>query len=371
MARPVIGSAALLLAAAVAAPLGAQEARPQTHTVKSGDTLWDLSRRYLGDPFLWPEIYRLNTMVVEDPHWIYPGEVLRLSASGEVVSVPTTDTPPPAVSDTAQVPSGLAVGPTMADSGEGWRRYFAARTGPALIGEIAPMPYRALRAGEFYASGFLTEGRDLPYGKLLGRVTPTQVSAVSVRETATLYTDVLLDAPSGASYETGDSVLIVELGERMGNLGRAVLPTGLVRITDVADGRIVGSVIAVYGEIAAGQRILPVDTFTPSGDARAVPVADGIQARVLGSATPQFLKGPQDVVFLDKGRQAGVAAGDIFEVRRPETRRSDGATSVPEVMAVLQIVRVGERSATARILNVMLPAFGEGAESRQIGRLPS
>ena len=104
---------------------------------------------------------------------------------------------------------------------------------------------------------------------------------------------------------------------------------------------------------------------------RAVPVADGIQARVLGSATPQFLKGPQDVVFLDKGRQAGVAAGDIFEVRRPETRRSDGATSVPEVMAVLQIVRVGERSATARILNVMLPAFGEGAESRQIGRLPS
>ena len=371
MARPVFGTAALLVAAAAAAPLGAQEARPQTHTVKPGDTLWDLSRRYLGDPFLWPEIYRLNTMVVEDPHWIYPGEVLRLSASGDVVSVPTTDTPPPSVSDTAQVPGALAVGPTMADTGEGWRRYFAARSGPALLGDVPPMPYRALRPGEFYSSGFLTEGRELPYGKLLGRVTPTQVSAVSVRETATLYTDVLLEAPRGSSYETGDTVMIVRLGERMGELGRAVLPTGLVRITEVANGRTVGSVIAVYGEIADGQRILPVDSFMPSGAARAVPVADGIQARVLGSATPQFLKGPQDVIFLDKGRQAGVAPGDIFEVRRSETRRSDGATNVPEVMAVLQVVRVGERSATARIINVMLPDFREGAESRQIGRLPS
>ncbi len=371
MARPVFGTAALLLATVAAAPLGAQEARPQTHTVKPGDTLWDLSRRYLGDPFLWPEIYRLNTMVVEDPHWIYPGEVLRLSASGEVVSVPTTDTPPPSVSDTAQVPSGLAVGPTMADSGAGWQRYFTTRSGPPLLGAMTPLQYRALRAGEFYSSGFLTEGRDLPFGKLLGRVTPTQVSAVSVRETATLYTDVLIDAPSGTSFETGDSVLIVRLGDRMGNLGRAVLPTGLVRITDVADGRTVGSVIAVYGEIAEGQLILPVDSFTPSGDARAVPVADGVQARVLGSSTPQILKAPQDIVFLDKGRQAGVAAGDIFEVRRSEGRRSDGASTVPEVMAVLQVVRVGERSATARVVNVILPSFGEGAESRQIGRLPS
>lgn len=371
MARPVFGMAALLLAAAAAAPLGAQEARPQTHTVKPGDTLWDLSRRYLGDPFLWPEIYRLNTMVVEDPHWIYPGEVLRLSASGEVVSVPTTDTPPPSVSDTAQVPSALALGPTMADTGAGWQRYFTGRSGPAILGAVPALQYRALRAGEFHSSGFLTEGRDLPYGKLLGRVTPSQVSAVSVRETATLYTDVLLEAPRGASYETGDSLLIVRLGAPMGDLGRAVLPTGLIRVKDVADGRVVGSVIAVYGEIADGQLVLPAESFTPSGEARAVPVADGIQARVLGSATPQILKGPQDVIFLDKGRQAGVTPGDIFEVRRSDSRRGDGTTNVPEVMAVLQVVRVGERSATARIINVMLPAFDAGAESRQIGRLPS
>ena len=39
----------------------AQAAAPQTHTVREGDTLWDLAKHYRGDPFLWPDIYRMNT----------------------------------------------------------------------------------------------------------------------------------------------------------------------------------------------------------------------------------------------------------------------------------------------------------------------
>src|SRR3978361_1121936 len=88
--------AALLVSALASTPLAAQDstqAAPApggTHTVKKGDTLWDIAHQYLNDPFLWPEIYRLNTDVVEDPHWIYPNEVLKLPSNAVVATADTT-----------------------------------------------------------------------------------------------------------------------------------------------------------------------------------------------------------------------------------------------------------------------------------------
>src|SRR5688500_9698422 len=94
-----LGAVALAAGPTLAA---AQDTSTQSHTVREGDTLWDLARQYRGDPFLWPDIYRMNTGVVEDPHWIYPGEVLSLSATAGVAAVPAQDTPLPPASDSSR-----------------------------------------------------------------------------------------------------------------------------------------------------------------------------------------------------------------------------------------------------------------------------
>ena len=51
---------------------------PDRYTVKTGDTLWDISRMYLKTPWRWPELWGMNLSEIHNPHQIFPGQVLLL-----------------------------------------------------------------------------------------------------------------------------------------------------------------------------------------------------------------------------------------------------------------------------------------------------
>jgi hypothetical protein len=232
-------------------------------------------------------------------------------------------------------------------------------------------PYSPLRRGEFYSSGFLTEGDELPFGRLLGTVTPMQIRNISERGTANLYATVGLLPPEGAQYQVGDSLLVVQVFPGPSGFGDIVHPTGVVRVTGMNGDEALASVVAVYGAIRNGQLVVPAERFVDGGSARAQPVADGVTGTVLTQRDVRELKQPQNVLFIDLGRQDGVARGDIFEIRRTPTPRPEASSTVDEPMALLQVVHVRERTATVRVLNVISPDIAPGTLVKQVGKLPT
>jgi len=82
--RTLVLIAALGLSAHLGATVRADEVRlrenaPERHVVVKGDTLWDISEKFLKDPWRWPEVWRLNQEQIKNPHLIYPGDVVVLS----------------------------------------------------------------------------------------------------------------------------------------------------------------------------------------------------------------------------------------------------------------------------------------------------
>ncbi len=368
-ARPDTSQRAPDTSQAAPAPVsGLQGQLPATHVVAAGETLWSIAQLYFNDPLLWPEIYRLNTVVIDDPHWIYPGEELNLAAAGGVAQAPDTTavavapqnagdtvraqplppadtvkaaapvavTPPPetttVVLDTTQAVEAVPPPPpepslTYLTVFE--RRRTAGQEVRDVLKAYSNRPYRPLRRGEFYAAGFLTE----------------------------------------EEKHVGDSLLVVRIDRDIANWGKVVVPTGVARVTEVQRHQVLADVIMQFYPVRDDQLVLPLEPFKDPGQVRPTPVEEGLEGTVIAARDIHVLPGPQQIVFINRGRAEGVSPGDVFEVFKPAT--GVPGTSSEQVQMTLEIVHTRDHSSSGLVLNIDRPHLVPGMPVRLIRKMPS
>ncbi|HEX3159798.1 MAG TPA: LysM peptidoglycan-binding domain-containing protein [Gemmatimonadaceae bacterium] len=340
------------------------------HTVRKGDTLWDLARTYLSDPFAWPVIHRLNGDVVKDPHWIYPGEKIRIvagerptsAASGvAVVGNVTVSEPAPYVEpdtvteEAVESEDRIAFGVTRSTVASG------------AVPMAARLAEPVVRQGDYLSAPYVSAEGGPGGGTIVSAADPVAVYGNEPRWLQ-VYETVYLTLPAGSDVSTGAQYVIYTLGERIWQLGQLVVPTGVVRVESAEPGLAVQArIVKQFQPIAIGQRLLPFDTLA-IGSTPPRPTSDGARTEVVW-ANDDPVPTVNDFVVLRAPSAGSMQPGDEVTLLRPMTR--EGGVAVPEgALARARVVRSGVGSVTAIIDAQAHPTVQVGTPGRVTARMP-
>jgi len=248
---------------------------PARHVVQSGDTLWDICAAKLRNPWLWPEVWSLNPEIT-NPHWIYPGQIVRLRSG-----------------DSAVMPYG-------------WGE-------PQALGRITGGTVF------FRSEGFVEKDVEEPPGTIVASWEDEMMLAYPDM----LYVRFRQDFPvqAGQEYtiyrlrETVNDMVEDEEGDPV-ELGRIVeiLGTGRVESFDsearLARVRLTESI----NPIERGDAVGPIQRNFIVSQPRAAEV--DLDGQIVALLRPRVLNGAGFVAFVNRGYDAGVRDGNSFTVIR-------------------------------------------------------
>lgn len=321
---------------------------PEFHLVRQGDTLWGISQNYFQNPWEWPRLWSLNPQI-ENPHWIYPGDQLRMatktaSAAGDGggASAPRGRL----LGNQSTVPKGTVF---LRDQG------YIGDPERDVWGEVV---------GGFEEKLMLTD-EDTVYLQMNDGV------ELRLGQRLTVFREVRNpEVPEGARKPDGELVKVYG----------TVRVDGWDRETRIARGKLIESLDVVE----RGSKVGPVgrrfDVVPPK------PAKKEVEARILSSLYPNVFYGNNQVLFIDKGKDDGLEPGNRLKaIRRgdawrqtlaysstnAQTRvpldspepspeegtplRGDEETFPDEIVAELLVLRVEEYSATCLVIEASRP----------------
>lgn len=305
------------------------------YVVKKGDTLWDISKRFYGDPFLWPRLWQQNQYVT-NPHYIYPGDRIRLYPYKVLIEVeeekpPTEEVKPLLPPQLEEVPPPL---PPI----------------PEII--------RLTIYPEVNSAGFITDKMEG-----IGKIVAAKLDKLQLVAEDEIY----INFQKGFSINKGDMFTIFRVGEPIKHpitkkvIGRKVLILGTAVITKTAEGRAQTALITrSYDSMARGDEVTPY--FAPRDELPVNNMEEPLYGWIVASQLNKLELVEGDVVYIDRGENDHVRPGHIFHVLRrgavvqDPVSKKEKVKLPDEVVARLVVIKTEQKTSTTVIVQTRLPA---------------
>lgn len=275
----------MLTAVCMAAPAAAEE--PIIYTVKKGDTLWDISRRFIKDPYYWPNLWSHNP-TIGNPHLIHPGQKLRIHDGRiELIAV-----------------EGKVDEETLAAE-------------PMATAAAAPAAREEVRLVNTFggARSFIGIGEVATLGTLIDATE----NRVLLHEGDTGY----FEMDDLAAVAAGQRLQLLELGPEIVHpvtkqpIGYQVNHLGFADVTDKTASVAVAVVKDSTREILRGARVRPYQELPPAIPRK--PATVNLRGYIVAADEGKIALSQLDVIHVDQGAASGLEVGNELNLFRQRT----------------------------------------------------
>lgn len=324
------------------------------YTIVPHDTLWDISDKFLKNPFKWPKLWRLNPYI-KNPDLIYPGNIVRITPDGiEVISGKEAEIGKlPVVSLEPEKEALVVLEPEPEP--------------------VVPPPPPSFSSNEIPRAGFISD-KDLDASGVL----------VGPRETKEMMNsgdEVFVSFSEGVTANEGDGFSIFRVGEAIKHpvtgkkLGNVIDIVGSLTVKGSDGDVMVARIDNSFKEIEAGARLKPF--MQPVTEVEITDPEAEVEGYVVASLEHTENLSEANVVYIDRGASDGVRAGNVMRVFRKTEPVKDPVNkgkklTLPALeLGKLIVVEAGERTSAGVVIESFRPiVWGDRVSTIPAGQAP-